>query len=316
MELLKAMLAKGETDEVRELREMLEAGPPSSRSRLAARAGGIGVAHAQPPTRPLDGLTTDDVCKLLQFLELEKYAVPFRELGMTGRDLGASSLDELEEAGVKFRPHRQRLLDTIAGYKSKGVPLQALGVALPKPGASRSAGDDQCTFTFLDADKVRACRDLKLPNLQELRRTRPDWLVERTFTMQSACDGSLCKEYCAVSHRWETPLEPDTQGAQLRAIQTFLSANRGIRFVWIDYSSMPQGANRSPDEQAEFDSTLPFVNLLYLGSTVLILLDLSYVSRFWVRAAAAASAAAARARARAREHPAAPRLARARSSSR
>ena len=79
-------------------------------------------------------------------------------------------------------------------------------------------------------------------------------------------------------------LEPDTQGAQLRAIQTFLSANRGIRFVWIDWSSMPQGANRSPDEQAEFDSTLPFVNLLYLGSTVLILLDLSYVSRFWVRA--------------------------------
>ena len=45
---------------------------------------------------------------------------------------------------------------------------------------------------------------------------------------------------------------------------------------------MPQGPNRTYLEQAEFDRTLPHVNLLYLGCTVLILLDLSYPSRFWV----------------------------------
>jgi hypothetical protein len=61
---------------------------------------------------------------------------------------------------------------------------------------------------------------------------------------------------------------------------------------------MPQGAHRTSDEQAEFDSTLPFVNLLYLGASVLILLDLSYMSRFWVRPAFTRATAGCPARSR------------------
>ena len=60
---------------------------------------------------------------------------------------------------------------------------------------------------------------------------------------------------------------------------------------------MPQGMNRTPDEQLEFDSTLPHVNLLYLGARVLILLDLSYMSRFCAPSAAACTPATATARA-------------------
>ena len=45
---------------------------------------------------------------------------------------------------------------------------------------------------------------------------------------------------------------------------------------------MPQ-CERSPLEKLEFDAMLPNVNILYLSCRVLILLDLSYVSRFWTQ---------------------------------
>jgi len=43
---------------------------------------------------------------------------------------------------------------------------------------------------------------------------------------------------------------------------------------------MPQ-AKRSPAESVEFKHMLKHANLLYLGTRVLILLDLSYIGRFW-----------------------------------
>ena len=44
---------------------------------------------------------------------------------------------------------------------------------------------------------------------------------------------------------------------------------------------MPQG-KKSPAERVQFEFMLQNVNLLYLGLKVLILLDQTYVSRFWV----------------------------------
>lgn len=43
---------------------------------------------------------------------------------------------------------------------------------------------------------------------------------------------------------------------------------------------MPQG-RRTAKEKEEFGVMLPNINMLYLGMKVLILLDLSYLSRFW-----------------------------------
>merc|ERR1712050_341630 len=45
---------------------------------------------------------------------------------------------------------------------------------------------------------------------------------------------------------------------------------------------MPQG-ERTPKDQRLFKETLPHINLLYLTTSVLILLDLSYLSRFWTQ---------------------------------
>lgn len=41
------------------------------------------------------------------------------------------------------------------------------------------------------------------------------------------------------------------------------------------------GDTRTPEELDEFKVMLTRVNILYLGMPVLILLDLSYLSRFW-----------------------------------
>ena len=46
---------------------------------------------------------------------------------------------------------------------------------------------------------------------------------------------------------------------------------------------MPQGRDRTPAEKIEFSWMLKHVNFIYLGMRVLILLDLSYLSRFWTQ---------------------------------
>ena len=52
---------------------------------------------------------------------------------------------------------------------------------------------------------------------------------------------------------------------------------------------MPQG-ERTPADKARFKWMLQNVNLLYLGCSVLCLVDISYLSRFWVRRAARVAA--------------------------
>ena len=47
-----------------------------------------------------------------------------------------------------------------------------------------------------------------------------------------------------------------------------------------DYSCAPQG-ERTPQEKEIFSLTLENMDFLFLGASVLILLDMSYMSRFW-----------------------------------
>lgn len=44
---------------------------------------------------------------------------------------------------------------------------------------------------------------------------------------------------------------------------------------------MPQGGARTPTEKVDFKRMLQNINILYLGCSVLILQELSYLSRFW-----------------------------------
>jgi hypothetical protein len=84
------------------------------------------------------------------------------------------------------------------------------------------------------------------------------------------------------------PGNPDPDGVQLRAIQEFLETPAGqqIEQIWLDAQCMPQDiprGRRSEADTADFKLMLGMVNLLYLGCSVLILLDMSYSSRFWTQ---------------------------------
>ena len=68
----------------------------------------------------------------------------------------------------------------------------------------------------------------------------------------------------------------------VRRVKAYLKSNEEIERVWVDYSCMPQGAE-TPAQLADFKRMISQVNLLYLGTSVLILLDLSYLSRFWTQ---------------------------------
>ena len=97
----------------------------------------------------------------------------------------------------------------------------------------------------------------------------------------AAAGGGRRPQYLAVSHRWEERTEPDIKGAQLESLLALLNERKEIQYVFYDLMSLPQGADKTPAEQAEFGQQLPNINLIYLGCWVLIMLDRSYTSRFW-----------------------------------
>ena len=157
--------------------------------------------------------------------------------------------------------------------------------AQPEDGGTRS-----CTFFMLNADFVRKIPGKSLPFFQEIRDdyTTEEPLVEVALDYADVVKGTHIETTLAVSHRWMQPDDPDPDGEQLKALKSFLNSPAGekIKRVWIDSACMPQDhpkGSRSAEDAAAFKRMLKEVNRLYLGTTVLILLDLSYVSRFWTQ---------------------------------
>ena len=132
-------------------------------------------------------------------------------------------------------------------------------------------------FYFLRANEVRDCKIERLPRFQDIKATHPHWLQKLPIDMTSALTGEYTNIYVGISHRWEDPQQPDTLGRQLEAIKRYLHDNLEVEYVWFDFSSMPQ-APRTDDENAEFKQMLDAVNMIYIGTRVLILVDLSCAS--------------------------------------
>ena len=149
---------------------------------------------------------------------------------------------------------------------------------------------DGCEFFFLPASTIRHTQRFtptgitELPRFQELRERH---LVRRFVSRREAMSqrGELRETCLAVSHRWESTLRPDVTGDQFRAIRAYLDEHPQIEYVWVDWSSMPQkgkdGDERTREEEALFKKMLRQVNLLFLGCSVLLLVDISFCSRFW-----------------------------------
>ena len=145
---------------------------------------------------------------------------------------------------------------------------------------------DRCTFRMLLADKLRR------EDSPQLCSTRHQNIDQALFSsVEMTMSGVMQKLYMGkilvVSHRWVAPGSghPDPEGVQERAIKEFLRQHPEIELVWHDYWSVAQGA-RSKDEQRDYEAMLMSVTLLYLGGTVLILLDQAYLFRFWTSAEA------------------------------
>ena len=143
----------------------------------------------------------------------------------------------------------------------------------------------ECSFYFLSADFIRNFPPNRpVPRFQKLRKVR-DALLKRTLNFEALLCGRHASsvEYCVVSHRWMAPESPDDDLAQLTAIKAHLAQNPGIKYVWYDFWCMPQGEDQTLAEKAEFRHMLSNINNLFAGMKVLILLDLSYMSRFWTQ---------------------------------
>ena len=145
------------------------------------------------------------------------------------------------------------------------------------------------SFYFLSADAVRTSNWKTLPRMQDLKRSEPHVLVEEMITLQGALGGEYEETHLAVSHRWELRNTPDEDGSQMREVRRYLHKHKRITHVWIDYCCMPQAGpdengdmmERTEPEQQYFERVLSLVNLLYLSMKVLLLVDLTYKSRFW-----------------------------------
>jgi hypothetical protein len=143
-------------------------------------------------------------------------------------------------------------------------------------------------FYFLPRQVVLECKTQSLPPMQVLRDV--GLLEKKKIKLIDAFNGvGDINNTLFVSHRWEERGQPDVDGAQLKAMKAYLEAHPEIKWVWFDYSSMPQRVSlihsardwRTPKELAEFHLMLAAITDMYLTARILILLDTSYVSRFW-----------------------------------
>ena len=144
-----------------------------------------------------------------------------------------------------------------------------------------------CTFWVPNANFIRDFKGTKLPFFQEIQKTHPHALQKVTITWGEVVKGTHMQKLLSLSHRWMDAGDPDPDGVQLKALKEFLSSadGKGFLLVWIDAQCMPQDrpeGSRSAEDTESFKTMLGNVNMLFLGTSVLVLLDLSYVSRFWV----------------------------------
>ena len=176
------------------------------------------------------------------------------------------------------------MLSTIDTSTGRWEGISALGVKVETPTLTgvhtASAKEiDKCDFHVVRADVLR---DEATPRLsgkchQQMKREHPGFLEKMEVAMDCVLAHSYADNILVVSHRWEQPGNPDPDGVQEELLRNFLRRPglEKIKYVWHDYWCLPQrsGGELSDEETAEFRRMLTAVNLVYLGATVLILLD-------------------------------------------
>ena len=147
---------------------------------------------------------------------------------------------------------------------------------------------DSCMFYVVSAAHLLQCEDA-MPSFHELLRHDPECSgrVLRRVQVQrtTALRGGYVDNICTMAHVWRTQHDPDPDGEQMRALKCFLRSHPQVRWIWMDYSCMPQGQAhrriRTRAEYVEFQWMLLNMNWLFLATRTINLIDLTYLSRFW-----------------------------------
>ena len=86
----------------------------------------------------------------------------------------------------------------------------------------------QCTFHFLDAQKVREAGDAfdRMPEFSNLQ--TDGWLVQLPIDIRKAHWGFYRNDVLTVSHSWESKPHPDTMGVQWQSILKYVRSDVGF----------------------------------------------------------------------------------------
>ena len=150
---------------------------------------------------------------------------------------------------------------------------------------SSSPDVPECSFFFLSAAELRSGRVDALPVFQDALQV-PGLLSTQTVNLRRACLGEYAATHLAVSHRWEEPGAPDSQGEQCKRLCEFLRSLQGRRFEYICEWGRRSNTCFPPSLRMRLSGTLPppcetgldyssMPQGIYLGCFVLVVMDRS-----------------------------------------
>ena len=155
---------------------------------------------------------------------------------------------------------------------------------LPRCRDGTPYGADEISFFFLDADRLRgdAGGDIStLPRFQDARAAGLLFRSPSASRTAAACTSAVRRGVAPLGGAGRA----DPDGVQL-AVRAFLAERPTIKWLWIDYCRMRKRAptaRRARCTSAPSSTRCSGASLLYLGCTVLLLLDVSFQSRFWTQ---------------------------------
>ena len=197
---------------------------------------------------------------------------------------------EAEAKAQRERDEAQKQREREAARAAEEARQASAAEAQARAEIAQDEERDLVTFTFLDADALRATEGaLPFPPHDELSSRTPAVLVRRTLPKGGCYRGGFSHDTLCVAHRWESEGAPDPSGAQAAAVRAHLQQQPDIKFVWYDYSCVPRLGARPPAkssaqraaERVAGDWTVLNAHLLFLGASVLALIDQPFAARFW-----------------------------------
>lgn len=222
----------------------------------------------------VDNATTEEVRRQAAKAQAEAfvYALSTIPVLLFGVLIGRSNLKEylrsmLVELKIK---HRREEEGRHTFYFVKAQQLRLLGKL-------RGKGHTWPPKIFFR--KPATWHQLGLPNHQVIR-SCSSLLVPQEIVLSEGFRGKYEKKFLIISHRWITPSSPDPEAAQLEIIIKYLQENPNIEYVWYDFWCLPQKP-RSIEEDVLFRTTLDKIYMLFLTCSVVVVLDLQYLGRFW-----------------------------------